>query len=930
MRKIIYPIVWLIVLIILPLSSLFAQIKPEKVILPIHADVSKKLTQVKPILPGERSRSWKNHLIKNMSGFQDEFKNPSNFQGVDPVLQVGLKYKSSVNVSVLQNFPGTDNLNGVAPPDTDGDVSPDNYFQMVNLSFEIFDRSGNLLMGPYDNQTIWEGFDDGQPYDNANDGDPVVLYDQVANRWLVSQFAVNTTNRKYYELVAISVTSDPTGAWYRYAFQFNNMPDYPKLSVWNDGYYLTANQFRKGRTFVGGAVCILDRDAMLNGDPNARMLFFNLGTSYGSLLPADIDGSTPPSAGSPDYIMNLGTNSLNIWEAKVDWNNTANSSVTKVSTLSTQAFNYSGISITQPVTTQKLDDLASRLMYRVQYRNFGSYQVMLTNHTVNADGNGHAGVRWYELRNYGSGWSIYQQGTYAPADGNSRWMGSIAMNGDGDIALGYSVSGDNTYPSIRVVGQTAGAPDGLGVFDVSETTIKAGANSQTGVNRWGDYSMMAVDPVDDHSFWYTTEYSGGGWNWKTQIAAFNYGAAAVIAPVADFSGNPTTVSEGEVVSFTDQSLNNPTTWSWSFPGGTPSSSTAQNPSVTYNTAGVYDVTLTVTNSAGTDTKTISSYITVNAPATPTVDFAADITTLTVGDLVNFTDLSTGNPTAWTWTFAGGTPSNSNLQNPSVTYNTAGVYDVTLTASNASGSGTLTKSAYITVNEASLTYCASSSTSAAKEYIKNVVVGGFSNASGATVYSDFTGKLVDLNPGSSVSVNLTTGYKGKKETEAWRIWIDYNHNGNFDDTGELVFDAAARSSVSGSFIVPSGLTGTTGMRISMRRNSAPPSCGTFDYGEVEDYTANFSASARPATIKNGSDDVLKLYPNPTSGNFNILLNEDIVSGANIHVYNMTGRLISVIPLVNRHTSVDMKYLSKGIYQIVVVNGKNRYLRKILVE
>jgi len=930
MKKKIYTVVWLIALIMLPLSSLFAQIKPEKVVRPIHFDVSKELTKVKPILPGERSRSWKNHLIKNMDGFQDEFKNPSKFQGVDPVIQGQRRYKSTVNVSILQNFPGVDNLNGVAPPDTEGDVSPDNYFQMINLSFEIFDKSGNILMGPYDNQTIWEGFDDGQPYDNANDGDPVVLYDQVANRWLVSQFAVSTTDRKYYELIAISVTSDPTGAYYRYAFQFDNMPDYPKLSVWPDGYYLTVNQFKNGRTFVGGAVCILDRGAMINGDPNARMLLFNMGTSYGSLLPADIDGTMSPPAGAPDYIMNMGTNSLNVWEAKVDWNNTSNSTVTKVNTLSTEPFNYSGISITQPGTTQTLDNLSSRLMYRVQYRNFGSYQVMLTNHTVNADGNGHAGVRWYELRNVGNGWSIYQQGTYAPTDGNGRWMGSIAMNGNGDIALGYSVSGNNTYPSIRLVGQTAGAPGGLGVFDVPETSIKAGANSQTGVNRWGDYSMMAVDPIDDNAFWYTTEYSGGGWNWKTQIASFNYGAAIATAPVADFSGSPITVSEGGVVNFTDLSLNSPTSWSWSFSGGNPSSSLAQNPSVSYATAGVYDVTLTSSNSAGTDTKTITAYITVTAPAPPTANFAADNTNITVGGSVNFTDLSTGNPTSWAWSFVGGTPNSSNLQSPSVTYNVAGVYDVSLTASNATGSGSITKSAYITVNEAGLTYCSSSSISAAKEYIQNVVVGSFSNTSGASTYSDFTGKLIGLSPGSTVSVNLTTKYKGPKQTEAWRIWIDYNHNGSFDDAGELVFDASGITSVSGSFTVPSGLTGTTGMRISMRRNSVPPSCGTFDYGEVEDYTANFSTAAKPTAMQNGINEILNVYPNPTSGDFNIIINEDLISGGNIHVYNMSGKLISVIPLVNKHTSVDMKYLAKGIYQIIVVNGKSRYLKKILVE
>jgi hypothetical protein len=258
------------------------------------------------------------------------------------------------------------------------------------------------------------------------------------------------------------------------------------------------------------------------------------------------------------------TNALRIWEASIDWTNSNNSSVNLVQTLSTNSYSYSGISINQPGTSQTLDALASRLMYRLQYRNFGSYEVMLTNHTVNADGNGQAGVRWYEMRNSGSGWYIYQQGTFAPADGDNRWMGSVAMNGNGDIAVGYSVSSSSTYPSIRFAGQTA-ANSGTGELDVVETSIVEGSTSQTGVNRWGDYSMMSVDPTDDQTFWYTTEYSNGGWNWRTQIASFNFEPPVVLPPVADFSGTPINIMEGEAVSFTDLSQNNPTSWSWSFP-----------------------------------------------------------------------------------------------------------------------------------------------------------------------------------------------------------------------------------------------------------------------------------------------------------------------------------------------------------------------------
>ena len=595
-------------------SSGFAHaVRPEKIITPIGFDISKKLSDVPPITPGYLDRTWKDKVIPNEEGFMEEFKKEAAWKGPDPALQVDLLKTTSLPATIGKNFSGQVNTSGVAPPDINGDVSANYYMQMVNLSFQIWDKNGNSLYGPALSSTLWNGFTG--PWTGTNDGDPIVLYDQAADRWLASQFALpNYPSGPFYELIAISTTGDPTGTWYRYAYQFSNMPDYPKFGVWSDGYYLTFNQFAPPNlTFAGAGVNVLERAAMLIGNPNARIISFNMGTSYASLLPADIDGATPPPSGSPNYLANLGTNALHIWKASTDWTTTTNSSVTLINTLTTQSFSYSNISIGQPGTSQKLDPLSDRLMHRLQYRKFPNYQVMLTNHTVNANGSGQAGVRWYELRNTGSGWSIYQQGTYAPADGNNRWMASVAMNGIGDIGIGFSVSGSSTYPSIRVTGQRA-ASSGSGILDVAETSIVAGASSQTGVNRWGDYTMMTIDPSNDTTFWYTNEYSSGGWNWKTQIASFSLQAPVVVIPVANFSGNPTSITAGQQVTFTDLSANNPTSWSWSFPGGTPSTSILQNPVVTYSVAGSYNVSLIATNSAGSNSLTKTNYITV-APAT---------------------------------------------------------------------------------------------------------------------------------------------------------------------------------------------------------------------------------------------------------------------------------------------------------------------------
>ncbi|PLW97854.1 MAG: hypothetical protein C0591_05715, partial [Marinilabiliales bacterium] len=868
----------------LTLSSFSQAVSLEKIITPVGFDKSEKLSSIPIVPPGYRDMSWKESIIPNKDGFQEEFNKPAAWTGPDPVLQMEMS-GNRTSPTVGQNFAGVSNLSGVAPPDTDGDVGPNHYMQMVNLSFQIWDKNGNSLYGPADGSTIWDGFSG--PWSGTNDGDPIVLYDEYADRWIASQFSLpNYPSGPFYELVAVSATGDPTGAWYRYAYEFANMPDYPKFGVWPDGYYFTINQFAPpSLSFAGAGVCVLDRAAMISGDPNAEMQFFNLGTAYGSLLHADADGSMQPAAGSPNYLANMGTNSLRIWEADIDWANSGNSSISLVKTLSTQSFSYSGIVVNQPGTSQTLDALASRLMYRLQYRNFGAYEVMLTNHSVNANGSGQAGVRWYEMRNYGSGWNIYQQGTFAPADGDNRWMGSVAMNGNGDIGIGYSVSSSSTYPSIRFAGQTA-ANSGTGVLDVSETTIKAGTVSQTGVNRWGDYSMMSVDPSDDQTFWYTTEYSNGGWSWRTQIASFNFAPPVVVAPVADFSGNPTSVMEGQSVSFTDQSANNPTSWSWSFPGGNPSTSAERNPVVTYPAIGNYNVSLTVSNSAGSNQIVKSGYITVTeyvitycsssgastatewinsvslgsfsnssgsdggygdftgnpvslesgksysfsgipgfsgrsnqeywrvwidfnmdgdftdsgeqvfaadrqkggvagsisipagldgetrmrvsmeakgvptscenfsagevedytilfgapVPQAPNADFVGSPTSVEVGGTVDFTDLSDNNPTSWSWSFSGGTPATSSLQNPSVAYNAVGVYDVSLTVSNSIGSNSKTLSGYITVSEGGSTgaYCESASQSNALDWIGQVDFNGFSNPSGASLYSDFTG------------------------------------------------------------------------------------------------------------------------------------------------------------------------------------------------
>lgn len=507
-------------------SMVFAQesyVKPTKVVKAAFFDKSKPLRDVTPVEPGTIKRTWKDNKVENH--FIDAFDYGDQSNVVDPVVQTKFGTDNGTR-GPIQNFAGMGNIDFVYPPDTDGDVSPDHYFQMINLSFQIFDKDGNSLYGPADNSTLWDGFVG--PWTGTNDGDPIVLYDEGADRWVATQFAVNGSGGYDYELVAVSVTNDPMGEYYRYAFEYDDFNDYPKLGVWNDSYVCTYNMFNSFGSFLGAGVAAFERDKMLVGDPDASQQFFQLSSSYYGMLPADYDGDIPPD-GAPNYITHMkrsGTRAIQLFEFVVDWDTPDNSSVTLVSSLSPESYSSYSTGVPQPNTTQVLDDFVGQALYRLAYRNFGDYEAMVMNHGVTVSGQ--HGIRWYELRKEEADWYIYQQGTFAPDDDLHRWMGSIAINATGDIALGYSVSGeDDVYPSIRYTGRTADAD--LGEMNMGEVEIIAGTSSQSGIERWGDYASLSVDPADGETFWFTTEYMGSGW--RTRIASFDL--EPIAAPIVD-------------------------------------------------------------------------------------------------------------------------------------------------------------------------------------------------------------------------------------------------------------------------------------------------------------------------------------------------------------------------------------------------------------
>lgn len=573
----------------------------------VHPDVYREINHaVSPPLKAVRTDTFLGTNGRNVIPLRPTTPNEIRQAVADPVLQT--TSGPLVAATTGQNFDGVP-ANGYAPPDTNGAVGATQYVQWVNVELAVYDKTtGALLKGPVAGNTIFANL--GGACASSNDGDPIAQYDKLAQRWVLAQPVFSSP---YSYCIAVSKTSDATGAYNLYQFPMPNFPDYPKLGVWSDGYYGTFNMFQ-GNRFTGNMACAFDRAAMLAGTA-ATMQCFNSG--YASLLPSDVDGTTPPPGGEPAFFVDFGTNSLNFWKFHVDFANSANSTFTGPANIPVAAFSPAcggGVCIPQAGTSQTLDSLADRLMYRFAYRNFGDHESLVVNHSVTAGTS--VGVRWYEIRTPNTTPTIYQQGTFAP-DSQYRWMGSIAMDGSGDIAVGYSKSSSSIHPTISYTGRVP--TDALGTLE-TENQIYAGPGSQSGSNlsRWGDYSAMSVDPVDGCTFWYTNEYlpNTGAFNWNTRIASFKFGTCGQAA-TKDFSIGATPSSQSVVqggstnYTVTVSPLNSYTgtvTLSASgLPAGVNASFTLNQVSITNSSSVSSSMTLTVNSSTvpGSYTVTIS-------------------------------------------------------------------------------------------------------------------------------------------------------------------------------------------------------------------------------------------------------------------------------------------------------------------------------------
>jgi hypothetical protein len=657
---------------------------------------------------------------------------------------------SPLSVSTGQNFLGVGNgLPGFTvqyiPPDTNGAAGDTQFVQWVNASFAVFNKSnGSKIFGPAAGNTLWSGMSGtaGRACSRNNSGDPIAQYDKQAGRWVMMQPVFKSP---YYLCVAVSTTSDATGSWYRYAIPIPSglFPDYPKLAVWNDAYYVTYNQFQ-GNSFLGAAACALDRTNMLLGN-NATMQCFSVNSSYGALLPADLDGSSTPPSGSPEYLLNYDGNlhSLDLWQFHVDFGTPANSALSGPFNIQVDPFTEvcgGGTCIPQANTNQQLDSLGDRLMYRLAYRNFGDRESMVVAQSVDTgSGSGNTGIRWYELRETApstpsqSNWGLYQDGTYAP-DTNYRWMPSVAQDKNGDIAMGYSVSSSGLSLTIRYTGRLS--TDTLGQME-GENDILTGIStgSQTSYTRWGDYSSMALDPNDDCTFWHTNEYQPTNGNaWSTRIASFAFpgcssGSTSVSVSSVTLSsytvtgGNPVngTVtlsakapSGGAVVTFTSSNQSvvpappdvtvaaNATSQTFTVNTNSVTNSTTATITASYNGSSQTTPTLTVNPSTSGTLSLTPSSGSITVPAGGSSAYQISVTsvgfsptvTLSVSGLPKFASGSfSPNPV----TVSPSTPASSILTVKTNRHiSPGGPYPLTITGTDSSGTITATATVSLTV------------------------------------------------------------------------------------------------------------------------------------------------------------------------------------------------------------------------------------------
>ena len=862
-----------------------------------------------------------------------------------------------------QNFIGFDNT-GFTPPDPSGAVGPNHYVHAVNSSVKIFDKTGNLLAGPTPLGTFL-GI-------GSNSGDPVILYDQLADRFFVSEFGSLSNSLA----IGVSVTNDPTGAYNVYQFSLDAFPDYPHYSVWPDAYYLTANK--------GGAnkVYAIERDVILAGGPDPQIIGFplpgsvqNTNTVY-SPEPANLLGTDAP-ADVPGYIVYLQDDGwsgvtydhLKVWEIDVDFVTASNSTISAPLEIPTDPFNsvfapFGTGDVEQPGTGNKIDMIGGVISFAANYRSFAGHNSWVITFNDDIDGNDTSGVRWIELRNDDANdWDVYQEGTYAPADGHSRFMGSAAMDAAGNIGLGFNIASATLPVGIRYTGRFDG--DALGEMTIAETTIVDGVGVQTTTNRFGDYSHLTMDP-DNFTFWHTAEYFPATNQWRSQVASFSlsggFTADVGINNITEPNNGILTTTETVEVSIRNfgsatQSniplelrVDGNLVASETFGG-----SVAANDTATYSFAQTVDLSnsgqtysievstdLSGDEFAGNDafTKEVTHLATndvgpleVTAPVSSNGlgNETISVTLKNFGAAIqsNFDIqyvVNDGTPVVET--FAGPIDTEEEVSfsfTQQADFSVLGSYELVVTTLLSGDEEASNDS--ITVEIENL-LCQPLGDCSFGDGFTNVTVEEIDNDSGCEGYADFTDEAATLAPGSTYDFTVTTGYGDQNV----KVWIDFNDDSNFTNDEIVVPNfVIAPGQAAGSYTetvdltIPAGETTGIQHRMRVKSNWQAPvpddACEETQYGETEDYSANMGELGVNDLEFNNSDLIVYSTDNK---NFSISLQSNYDGEVYVAVYNLLGQQLG-FKNVNKigdsyRMELNLSNAETGVYIIKVGSQK----------
>ncbi len=852
------------------------------------------------------------------------------------------------NRAALQSWAGqTDN--NVSPLDPCGAAGPNNYIQMINGSithFGIYSKTGTLQLSG-DFGALWSP-------STPDDGDPIVLYDKAADRWFLSQFG--QTGNKIY--IAISKTNDPTGAWYTYTFTSTFFPDYLKFSVWQDGYYMTCNTNSAGQS---PTIFVFERAQMIAGNAASRMLTKTYAPPYNSgwffiPLTADTgDGALAP-AGTPCPIFSYSdngwgsgyTDAVNIYQMAVNWATTPTATITSAGSVTAAAFDGSYNSawndVSQPGTTQMLDGIGGALMFRAQYKIFSGYNSVVLCWGVKVTST-QRGLKWCELRQTGTTWSMYQEGIFAPTTDN-RWMGSIAQDNNGSIALCYlRDNGTSMYPSLYYTGRRSCDP--LGTFTVAETAVKAGTASQstsTG-NRDGDYSETWLDP-DGVTFWHTGMYIGTGGSALTQIYSFQIAAcAASVPPVASFTAASSSICAGQSIAFTDHSTNTPTSWAWTFSGPATLTSTSQSPTMTFATTGTYSVTLVATNAAGSNTSAVTSITVKAVPATPAPTTNSPVC---AGATINLNSAAVTSATyAWTGpsTF---TATTQNSTRPTATTAMAGTYSLTVTVNgctSVAGTATVAVAARPTISNTTLTQSICSGSTAAitpTSATSGSTFGWTASASAGTVIgwsASGNGNISNVltNTGTTNgTVTYVVTPTGPTPTSCAGTASSFVVTVKPNPSTPVVTQAGnvlSSSSATGNqwYLNGTAISGATGQTYTVTANGnytdivTTNSCSS----TVSNTISVVNTGIAEATINNS----LSIYPNPNNGIFTVSFDTGAKGNYIMELVNELGQIVFKQTVKDAtgtyYQTIDISMYGKGVYVFTLTDDKKQSVKRVLV-